>query len=1081
MLKIGRLLLLISVAALGAACGDPEVINPPEGGSGGSGGSTGGSSKGGSGGEGNTFPQGGSMSTGPMDPCVGVVCDPGLQCEANGDTASCVPITCAEANCSATEECQIQPNGGAICVDISCTDDLDCAATEFCNGTICVDDICNPGETSCTGDELFECAANGSANASKATCGSDAYFDSNCIDDMMGLAFCGCQDDWDCPTFMDCDVSECTGTGKAPTCSLPPSDFSTVLPANEIQWGGTSEQQRFALGSPFEKSAQVVMTPLVINLDDDNGDGLVNERDFPEVVFMTFCNSEISNNGILRAIHGGGVNKGKDYFAVCGAQAWHEGDPLPTTCATGADTCAAATLNSTSPIAAGDIDGDGFPEIVAPTENSSLQIFRHDGTLALTLPNNQWSGYTNPAPAIVNIDNKGFAEVVVGRNVFTFANDMNGNLVFVDRFSGNLMHGSQGQGPSVCPANLVGDARQEIVAGTTLYGFPNPPAGATTRADCATFPPTNAEETAFCNGQLTVVWDGQTVNGAVTIPNTIRDGFCAIADVLGTDPVLAPSPTNPLDGKPDVVLINEGTLLILDSATGTVLRKSALGLGADGGPPNIDDFDGDGFPEIGTAFGAAYNVIDLQDPTASSCRAWTAVLDDAVSLTGPQSNPARTPPAGACTTDADCSAQDPGTVCNETVGRCVCLHNSWARKTEDDSSRVTGSSVFDFNGDGGAEVIYNDECFFRVYDGLTGSVYFKEASESRTRIEYPVVADVDNDGNAEIVFGTSNESGFCSVGASYNYNNGIEVWGEPTDKWVSARRIWSEHSYHVTNVTEGGSVPVTEPENWLPYNGRLYNTYRSNPRSYGVAPDLAVTAIQFTSPGEACGTLSDQIDITFEIKNLGDLRVGPGVTVHFEGTWASPALTELLYQDAAHTLPLEVVLQNSLEPGDSVILTVSYDSTTSTPMTPPDSIKVIVDALSQESECDETNNELTEPVAAGNAKADLLLAIDDVNGLCPPTVTATVTNAGSADASGVVVRFFAGDPNQGGAPIEDVTVPGTIPAGGSVMITPVLGNFPSSAFNVTIYGVVDPDNLVDECNDGNNKDAANETLSCAPS
>ena len=69
---------------------------------------------------------------------------------------------------------------------------------------------------------------------------------------------------------------------------------------------------------------------------------------------------------------------------------------------------------------------------------------------------------------------------------------------------------------------------------------------------------------------------------------------------------------------------------------------------------------------------------------------------------------------------------------------------------------MTGSTLFDFNGDGAAEVIYNDECWFRIYDGLSGVTLFKEPSESRTRIEYPVVADVDN-GNAEIVFSTSTE------------------------------------------------------------------------------------------------------------------------------------------------------------------------------------------------------------------------------------------------------------------------------------------------------------------------------------
>ena len=37
-------------------------------------------------------------------------------------------------------------------------------------------------------------------------------------------------------------------------------------------------------------------------------------------------------------------------------------------------------------------------------------------------------------------------------------------------------------------------------------------------------------------------------------------------------------------------------------------------------------------------------------------------------------------------------------------------------------------------------MLYNDECEFRVYDGRSGSVLFKNVSNSRTGIENPVVA-----------------------------------------------------------------------------------------------------------------------------------------------------------------------------------------------------------------------------------------------------------------------------------------------------------------------------------------------------
>jgi hypothetical protein len=1005
------------------------------------------------------------------DPCATVDCDPGTRCEVADGEASCVAITCEEADCSATEECVEQPNGGHVCVDNSCEDDVDCPEDRWCDGEVCVDDVCEAGSARCDGDELIACSENGGAEEPKFTCGSDAYFESECVDDGDAV-FCGCQDDWDCPEFTVCDVGQCVGTGVEPTCKLPPLPFDQLLPAPEIVWGGAGIGDTFATDSPFERSAQVVMTPLVINLDDDNGDGLVNERDFPEILFVSFCNSEFTTNGTLRAIHGGGPDKGTDYFAVCGADVWHEGDPAPTTCAAEtANNCGAATLNSTASIAAGDLDGDGLPEIVVVTEDRRLQIHGNDGTI-LSTSAASLTPAGNPGPTIANLDGEGYAEIVIGNVVFTLMDDGNGNPTMQDRFVGNEGVGSNGQGPVSCVADVLGDERQEIVAGATAYLFPNPPAGATTIADCAANPPQNAEETAFCDGELVVQWDTPVAGG-----NDI-EGFCAVADIFGATLDVAPGPDNPLDGEPEVVLVSRGRILVLDGETGA-LREN-INFNADpqnpnlqGGPPNIDDFDGDGFPEVGTAFSTSYKVIDFQEPSAA-CPAWDDVLVDDVDLgDGPQSNPARTPPDVDCETEADCSAVTPGTTCNTTLGRCVCLHNNWERMTEDDSSQVTGSSVFDFNGDGGAEVVYNDECYFRIYDGVGGRVLFKEPSESRTRIEYPIVADADNDGNAEIVFPTTNESGFCSENEDAEYNNGIEMWGDPSDQWVSARRVWNQHAYHVTNVLEGGGIPAHEPESWSEWNGRRYNTYRSNPRSFGVAPDLVVAAVQVSSPDATCGELSDTIEITARIANIGDLRVGPGVIVAFRGTWDA-GLENL--EDAAGD-PIVVQLQQSLEPGDSTFVTVTYDSTVHDPAELPQSVTVVVDDTELENECVEDNNETTEDVEAGDALADLRIDVGAVAGCPDPTVAVTVTNEGAAPASDVLVRLYAGDPSQGGLVLEEETIAGPLAPGDSVDLDVVLSSFPSSQ-SIVVWGVVDPDDTIPECDDADNRDPADDAHSC---
>ncbi|MDF3068915.1 MAG: Rhs-family protein [Polyangiaceae bacterium] len=129
--------------------------------------------------------------------------------------------------------------------------------------------------------------------------------------------------------------------------------------------------------------------------------------------------------------------------------------------------------------------------------------------------------------------------------------------------------------------------------------------------------------------------------------------------------------------------------------------KSGQATGERGGPPTIGDFDGDGLPELATAGAFAYRVFDL------GCD-------------------------GAC--------KDPT---NKIL---------WESPTQDCSSAMTGSTIFDFEGDGKAEAVYSDECFTRVYDGETGAVKFSTPRNSATWWEQPVVADPDNSDRSKIIF-----------------------------------------------------------------------------------------------------------------------------------------------------------------------------------------------------------------------------------------------------------------------------------------------------------------------------------------
>ena len=74
----------------------------------------------------------------------------------------------------------------------------------------------------------------------------------------------------------------------------------------------------------------------------------------------------------------------------------------------------------------------------------------------------------------------------------------------------------------------------------------------------------------------------------------------------------------------------------------------------------------------------------------------------------------------------------------------------WSHPIEESSSGMTGSSVFDFEGDGAAEVVYADEETLWIFDGATGTIEMAWTEHgSGTRFEYPTIVDIDADGSAE--------------------------------------------------------------------------------------------------------------------------------------------------------------------------------------------------------------------------------------------------------------------------------------------------------------------------------------------
>lgn len=378
------------------------------------------------------------------------------------------------------------------------------------------------------------------------------------------------------------------------------------------------------------------------------------------------------------------------------------------------------------------------------------------------------------------------------------------------------------------------------------------------------------------------------------------DGYPAVADL-------------DLNGTPEVVLVGSRNLVILNGADGTrwcgrgdcastaeLTPILALPGGASnnrGGPPTIADFDADGRPEIGIAGGYAYTVYDINRPGEEIVRA-------------------------------------PG-VAEPFPGA---IYPRWTQTTQDLSSNATGSSVFDFQGDGAAEVVYADECFMRVYDGATGEVILQRPNSSATIHEYPIVVDVDADGNSEILVVANDAAGVQGCGSGYTTRRGLFVYGDPANQWMRTRRVWPQHAYHVTNATSVGNVPLVEESHWL-LSGR--NSYRQNVQGEGTynAPDLQVS---LEIDNDRC--IFDELVINVTVRNAGSIGVLPGFPVRlYRGT------------DATGDLLTEISVTEGILPGTEIVVPLVIP----VPTRDDENVFVSADddgAIGGVVECDEGNN-----------------------------------------------------------------------------------------------------------------------------
>ena len=720
----------------------------------------------------------------------------------------------------------------------------------------------------------------------------------------------GCTSNAACEYDSYCSHGECVPYGTPPSPSNDPSCSLTIPPgvfAPAVFCQFPAADGGVPASDPFPKHVDVQATPIVVNFNQIAGaDGGTSGPPSIVVPFtVPVAGGYTENAGVIRVL------KGTD----CTVEAnLGNGGAVPAGADAGANFGGGGVLDamrSSTPVAVGDLDGDGVAEIVAYTGDLSVVAFTRklgvwaplwttghattDGTSRFTaavLNGESWSG-----PSIHDVDNDGKPEIVV---------------------EGYVIDGQTG----VLKAPLPADFALYYYNGSPTLSLGSPPVLADLDSDGQVELLTGSNSWIFEPASKTWVDDPK-----YPLTTATPAGWTAVADF---------SPYDHLN-LPEIAVAATNTLSVFNRDHTVFMGMSAIPVpGQGGGPPTIADFDGDGLPEIGLAAKDFYTVFDpdcqgTPRPGGKCATANTPACDTALPVTV----------NGVATTTLG-----PAMTCPTFV--------LWSRKTQDHSSDITGSSVFDFQGTGTAQVVYADECFARVYSGTNGQVQFSQYHSSCTWLENPVVADVDGDFHAELVVMSNTacgpvgvgidcggavdghgvdttfageicqanqdcvsgscDHGFCRCVTSADCCSakvaatcveeglmcapppagtpgtgstcraphphgvqGIRVYKDAKNRWVPSRPIWNQHAYAVTNVNDDGTVPKTSAwaSNWT--TPKLDNFRQNVPGAQPVksAPDLTAQA----GPNYTCsgGTAVFEAPVC----NRGTAPVSAGVKVGF--------------------------------------------------------------------------------------------------------------------------------------------------------------------------------------------------------